>query len=296
MIAEAGSPSLVPVTVIVLSRDEEANIGACLDSVAGWAREVFVVDSGSTDRTVEIAERRGARVLHHPFEDYARQRNWAMTHLPITSEWELHLDADERMTPELRDEIGRALATVAAEVDGLLASRRTVFMGRFIRHGGHYPAYHLRLFRRGRGRCESRLYDQHFLVDGRTALLRGDIVDTITSDLDTWIARHNRWSTLEARQSLDERSPDEVRARLSGTPIERRRWLRRGVYDRLPLFIRAALYFQYRYVLRRGFLDGRAGLIFHFLQGFWFRFLIDAKIFEMNARRRRERCAGSPAP
>ena len=268
-------------SVIILTYNEEVNLPACLESLKGLDCEIFVVDSGSTDRTVEIARSYGAHVVEHPFEHYAAQRNWAQQNLPIRSEWVLHLDADERLTPELAAEIQQVLQRPSNEVDGFMLRKRTVFMGRWIRHGGHYPSYHLRLFRVGKGYCEDRLYDQHFVVDGRVERLRHDYVDVITSDLRTWTLRHLRWAELEIREiTRMVRDGPRVEADPFGNPIERRRWLRERVYQRMPLFVRAFLYFLYRYFVRLGLLDGKEGLIFHFLQGCWYRFLVDAMLFE----------------
>jgi glycosyltransferase involved in cell wall biosynthesis len=271
-------------SVIILTFNEEANLPACLESLSGLRTEIFVVDSGSTDKTVEIAGRAGALVFEHEFDNYAAQRNWALENLPLRTEWILNLDADERLTPALLSEIKEALARPFIDVDGFMLRKRTIFMGRWIKHGGHYPSYHLRLFRRGRGRCEDRLYDQHFLVDGRIESLKQDYLDVLTSDLSMWTQRHARWAEAEARQMLtqgDSSLAHRVRSNVRGNPIERRRWLRDGPYAHAPLFLRPFLYWFYRYFLRLGFLDGREGLIFHFLQGCWFRFLVDAKIYEL---------------
>ena len=277
-----------PVAAIVLAYNEERNLPECLASLQGWIEQLFVVDSGSTDGTVEIARSYGAVVVEHPFETYGAQRNWALENLPLTSPWILNVDSDERVTPELRASIEEVLRRDDASAVGYLASRRTMFMGRWIRHGGHYPVWHLRLFRRGRGRCEDRLYDQHFLCDGPTRKLSGDLIDTLTTSIATFSLRHVRWAQLEAEeQGVAAQAAGRVRGRLlSGNAIETRRWLRES-YNRGPLFVRPVLYFLYRYFLRLGFLDGREGLVFHFLQGFWYRFLVDALIFEraMMARR-----------
>lgn len=274
--------------IILLTHNEESKLPDCLESVAGLGDETFVVDSGSTDRTVEIALAAGATVVEHPFENYAAQRNWAQQHLPIRSQWVLHLDADERPTPELVDEILRTLRQPSVEVDGFLLRRRTVFMGRWIRHGGHYPSYHLRLFRRGKGSCEERRYDQHFIVDGDVARMKNDYIDVVMSDLTSWSHRHVGWAKQEAKEMLDGRGrARQVRERLLGSPIERRRWMRVRLYGRAPMFTRALAYWAYRYLFRLGFLDGREGLIFHFLHGFWYRFLVDAMIHESRARTRR---------
>jgi glycosyltransferase involved in cell wall biosynthesis len=277
-------------SVIILTLDEEANLPLALGSLRGLNAEVFVVDSGSTDRTLEIARAAGCHVIEHPFENYAVQRNWAFDHLPIKTPWTLCLDADERLTPELAEEIEETVSQQGSPFDGFMLRKRTIFMGRWIRHGGQYPAYHLRLFRSGRGRCEARLYDQHFVVDGRVGRLTNDYVDVITSDLSTFIVRHNRWAELEAEEILAgstgaARQGPAVEPVLTGTAIERRRFLRARVYQRFPLFVRPFLFWFYGYVLRLGFLDGIEGLIFHTLQRFWFRFLIDAKIWERQRAR-----------
>lgn len=274
----------LPLSVIVLTYNEEDNILDCLCSVADWVGEIYVVDSGSTDHTVELARRYTDKIVEHPFENYARQRNWAQISLPLAYKWVLHLDADERISPELAQSLRAFFASKESEqVDGLLVTRRTIFMGRAIMHGGHYPTYHLRVFQHHKGHCEDRLYDQHFLVNGETREISGDLIDTITTDLSIWLARHARWATLEAQEYLTANTAmqdQRVAARLAGNPIERRRWLRTS-YGRAPLFMRAFGYFFYRYFLRLGFLDGIEGLIFHFLQGCWYRFYIDAKIYEM---------------
>ncbi|MGZ4817450.1 MAG: glycosyltransferase family 2 protein [Terriglobales bacterium] len=274
------------VSVVILACDEERNLPDCLASLQGLACQLFVVDSGSTDRTREIAAAAGAVVVEHPFENYSAQRNWAQHNLPLQADWVLHLDSDERLTPELVAEINSTLRTPPAGVDGFLFRKRTVFMGRWIRHGGHYPAYHLRLFRKDRGSCEQRLYDQHFVVPGKTVALRHDYIDVLTSDLDQWTLRHLRWAELEAREAFGgERDANRVSGDAFGNPIQRRRWLRESFYGRWPLFVRPFLYWIYRYIFRLGFLDGRQGLVFHFLQGCWFRLMIDVKIYELRKRR-----------
>ena len=312
-------------SLIILTYNEEKNLPACLASLKGLECEIFVVDSGSTDRTREIVTAAGAQVIEHPFKNYSAQRNWAQQNLPIKTEWVLHLDADERLTPELVAEIRERLGHAESKeqgvgsmehgtkseargarsaqlgaghqqsaishspgsgelegIDGFLLRKRTFFMGRWIRHGGHYPSYHLRLFRKDKGFCEERLYDQHFVVNGKVEKLKHDYIDVLNPDLDTWTQRHMRWAELEAMEYLNVHNGNgQVRAALFGNPIERRRWLRNDLYGRSPLFVRPFIYWLYRYFFRLGFLDGKQGFIFHFLQGFWFRLLVDIKIDEM---------------
>jgi glycosyltransferase involved in cell wall biosynthesis len=283
-------PLAVPlVSAIILTYNEEVNLPECLKSLSGLSCDVFIVDSGSTDQTLEIAKASGARLLEHPFENYAAQRNWAQQNLPIRTGWILHLDADERLTAALVTEINEKLKEPNIKANGFLLRKRTIFMGRWIRHGGHYPSCHLRLFRKEKGACEDRLYDQHFVVDGAVATLSCDYLDVVASNLNTWTLRHARWARLEAQEMM---MPSNMACRVQadpfGTPIQRKRWLREGVYARAPLFVRPVLYWFYRYVLRLGFLDGREGLIFHFLQGCWYRFLIDCEIFERQRHRNQE--------
>lgn len=273
----------LPISVIILTYNEEKNLPDCLASLEGLAEEIFVVDSGSTDQTPEIARAAGAIVVEHPFENYGRQRNWALDKLPLRFDWTLQLDADHRVTPELQAALRQLFNPLPPEeVHGYMVSRRTMFMGKWIRYGGHYPVYHAVLFRRQAGRCEDKLYDQHFVVRGAVRKLRGDIIDVITDSLGTFTERHNRWSGLEAAEqsgATGQKGTQRIQPRIAGTPMEQRRFLK-SAYERWPLFVRPFLYFLVRYFLRLGFLDGRRGLIFHVLQGFWFRFLIDAKIYE----------------
>jgi glycosyltransferase involved in cell wall biosynthesis len=266
-------------SVVILTFNSEATIGATLTSARRVSDDVHVVDSGSTDRTVAIAAQHGARIVSHEFESYGAQRNWAIDQLPLRHGWELHLDADERLTEQLIGAIAdlqqRGFPGPAV---GYFIPRLVHFLGRPIRHGGMYPIWHMRLFRRGRGRCEARRYDQHFHVDGPTGRLPHPMIDDIRMKLGEWVIRHNRWADAEVDELLHG-GGSGITPKLAGNPVERKRALR-GSYNRMPRFLRAVLLFLYRYVLRLGFLDGRAGLIFFVLQTFWFRFLVDAKLYE----------------
>lgn len=281
---------------MVLTHNEERNVEDCLRSLAPWVGETWVVDSGSTDRTREIARRYTDKVLGHEFGTYSRQRNWAQENLPLAYPWVFHIDADERVTSELACCIRQFFARGDdRRFNGAMVARRTVFMGRWIRHGGHYPVYHLRLFRHDRGRCEDRIYHQHFLAPSPVTRLEGDLIDIVAAELDTFSLRHLRWAGEEARELLSSSgSRDQVVPSLAGGPIARRRWLRKVAYARLPLFARAFAYFFYRYVILRGFLDGAEGLIFHFLQGCWIQFYIDAKVWELRRERSRQGPAHAP--
>ncbi len=271
-------------SVVLLSFNSQSTLGATLASARLVSDDIHVVDSGSTDKTLEIAAGAGAHVVQHPFENYGRQRNWAIDNLPLKYGWQLHLDADERLTPELAQRINALQVGFPAGTDGYFIPRLTYFLGRPIRHGGMYPIWHMRLFRSGKGRCEDRKYDQHFRCDGPAAQIDAAMIDDVRMSLSEWTQRHNRWADAEADELLDPSEAGVIAGRFAGDPVERKRALRGG-YNRAPLFLRALGLFFYRYVLRGGFLDGMPGLIFFVLQTFWFRFLVDAKIYERRMKR-----------
>ena len=282
-----------PLTVIILTYNEEPNLPQALRSVCGWAQQVVVLDSFSTDRTVQIAREFGAEVYQHRFENYARQRNHALT-LPIRSEWILFLDADEWVSPELQREIAAVIDRNPPE-DGFYIKWRFIWMGRWIRRG-YYPTWILRLARRGRVRCEERQVNEHLIVDGAVGYLQHDFIHEDRKDLADWIAKHVRYARREADELIKRElrvAQEEIDARLFGTQAQRKRWLRRHVWERLPPFVRPWLFFFYRYVLRGGFLDGRAAFVYHFLHALWFMTLIDAFWLEQRlAAQRRSGDAG----
>jgi len=281
-------------TVILLTYNSEATLGSTLSSAQRVSDEIFVVDSYSTDRTVELARNFGATVLQHAFENYGTQRNWAIDNLPISRPWQLHLDADEWMDEQL------VVAILALpdepEHAGYFLPRYLRFLGRILRHGGMSPTWHLRLFRTGVGRCEDRKYDQHYLLtSGTSGQLQGVMIDDIRMPLTEWIARHNRWADGEVAELNCGNTSGRLEPDARGNPAQRKRYLRQK-YDSMPLFVRPLALFVYRYFFRLGFLDGIEGLIFWVLQTFWFRFLVDAKIWEQRnaSRLSREMPSNSP--
>lgn len=265
-------------SVIILAFNSVDTLRTTLAQAQEISDDLHVVDSFSTDDTVALSRQHGANVVQHAFEHYGAQRNWAIDNLSLRYPWQLHLDADERLTQELIASI-RALPEEPAE-SGFLIARLVQFLGREMRHGGMSPTWHLRLFRNGCGRCEERKYDQHFyLTGGSTGQLRGFMIDEIRMSLSEWTARHNRWADSEVLEQTIAADAVRVQPRFWGTKVERKRYLR-ARYNNAPLFLRPFALFFYRYFVRLGFLDGWEGFIFWTLQTFWFRFLIDAKLFE----------------
>ncbi|HYY72096.1 MAG TPA: glycosyltransferase family 2 protein [Candidatus Bathyarchaeia archaeon] len=280
------SKEKVALGVLILTRNEEKNIGECLRSVA-WAPEIFVVDSESTDRTREIAGSLGAQVCVHPFDGYAKQRNWALDHLPFSNEWVLMLDADERVPSALAAEIAEVLQSDAKSNAGFYISRRLIFLGRWLGHGGLFPTWILRLFKRHHIRFEERPLNEHAILNGTAGRLQHPFDHFDNRPLSDWIAKHNLYSDLETEEYLQERFgrgfQSAIGPRLWGSQGERKRWIKLRLWNQCPLLLRPFLFFFRNYFLKGGFLDGRPGLVYHVLWSFWYQFLISAKIIERQA-------------
>ena len=268
-------------SVVILTLNEEQNLPSCLSSLRDLDCEIVVVDSGSNDRTGEIARAAGARVVVHEFKTQAQQLNWALDNLPLNGKWMLRLDADESLSAELAAELKQALSATPPDVNGFYVKRRVYFLGRWIKHGGYYPIWLLRIWRKGTGRSEQRAVDEHIILNsGRAAFLKHDIEELNRKDLSAWIDRQNRYSSREVTAVFEGLNREELVPSQKGGPAARRRWLKYNVYLRVPPFIRAFLYFGWRYFVLLGFLDGKEGFIFHFLHACWRCFLIDAKLHE----------------
>jgi glycosyltransferase involved in cell wall biosynthesis len=284
--AEPTEERISQVTVVVLTLNEELNLSACLASVRAFSHQVFVVDAGSSDRTCDIAKEFGAVVVQHAFETHAAQWRWALEHLPIPTEWVLALDADQRVTPELASELKNLDDSSLEGFAGVFIKRRQWFRDRWIKHGGYYPKYLLKLFRRDKVLISaSDLVDHHFHVAGPVKTLRSDLIEANKKedDISFWIDKHNHYAALLAREELQwraDRNTSSIDASLFGNPDQKSLALKE-IWRRMPLYVRPFLYFVYRYVLRLGFLDGKQGAIFHFMQAFWFRLLVDIKIDEI---------------
>lgn len=275
------------VDVFIPTLNESQNIEHSLGSVIGWARRVFVVDSCSKDSTREIAERMGAGVVVRPWLGYAKQKNWAIDNLPFESDWVFILDADEVMQDDLKCSVEEVVSKRLEDVSesGFYANRYFIFLGKRIRHCGYYPSWNLRLFKRGRARYEQREVHEHMIVDGPEGYLRGNMEHNDRRGLEDYMAKHNRHSTLEAREIVDYMdgvSSASLDASLTGNPLERRRWIKHVLYPKLP--VRWLFRFVYMYVLRLGFLDGMTGFRFCMFMSAY-ELLIGLKIIEEKQRR-----------
>lgn len=276
------------ITAIILAKNEEVNIGRCIDSIQGLADRIVVVDSGSTDKTIEIAKSLGAEIYQHiPFEHYAKQFNWALDNVNVQTKWVYRIDADEVVTPELKDEIIDACKKHHDDdVNGFVMRFKIYFMGRFLKHGGIYPFYNLTIFKFGHGRYEDRAMGEHIVLsDGKTIDLKEDCLHYDFKDLSTWVNKHNWYATREVADYAATLANKQIDTSLYHE-AEKTKKLRDSLYYRLPKFWRAKFYYWYRYYFKLGFLDGRAGRIHAFLQAYWYRYLIDAKIFEQEIKKK----------
>jgi glycosyltransferase involved in cell wall biosynthesis len=279
---------MTDLTVVILTFNEEIHIRRVIENAWTVASDVLIVDSFSTDRTIELAKQLNARVLQNKFIHQAQQFQWAMENAGITTTWLLRMDADEYLTPELIEEINTRTLSLPTDISGIIFKRRVHFMGRWMKHGGYYPVKLLRMWKTGHARIEQRWMDEHtYLTQGKAIEFQYDLVDDNLNNLAWWTEKHNTYSTREAIEILstilanrDMKTYHEIDA-FSENQAARKRWYKQNVYLRLPLFVRCFFYYQYRYWLKLGFLDGKQGFIFHFLQAFWYRFLVDAKLYQM---------------
>lgn len=285
--------SKLDLTTIILTYNEEVHIRRCLENVCPISKRVVVIDSPSTDRTAEICrEFPEVEVVVHPYPgNQAAQFNWALDNVDIWTEWVLRLDADEYLTPELIEEMRERVPTLPAEVTGVEFKRRHIFMGKWVKRG-IYPVILLRMFRNGCGRYDNRLMDEHIVLNhGKTIVMDNDFCDHSLISLDDYCKKHLNYASREAAEILMEcfevRGESlEVRdfelrgeSGLGAQALEKHR--KKGRYNRLPLFWRSFAYFCYRYILKGGFLDGKEGFLFAFIQGWWYRTLVDAKVLEV---------------
>ena len=273
---------MASITAIILTRNEEKNLGECLKSIRGFVQRAVVVDCGSADRTVEIARECGADVLNHEFTYYAVQFNWAIDNANIDTDWILRLDADERLTPALIAEAETVLSSddaVHGDLNGITMEATFYFLGKPIRHGIRTKR-NMMLFKCGIGRIEDRKRDAHsILSSGRNVSLKERFLHYDFKDLDNYIRRYNWYATREMQDyiAFTRGASTDIQA---DPYIQSRRKKKFGLYYRAPKFLRAWLWFLYNYIFRLGFLDGREGFLFHYFECLWYRMLVDAKIYE----------------
>lgn len=273
------------ITAIILTFNESLHIKRCIESVKYFCSDVIVIDSFSTDDSQLIAENLGARFFRNSWVNHAHQFNWALDNVEISTDWIIRIDADEYVEKPLVKEITEVLKNVSDDVNGFYFKRKYFFLGQWINHGAMYPVDVLRMWRNGTGHIEQRWMDEHVVLNqGKAVYLENNIVDDNLNDISWWVAKHNKYATLEMIELLNLKhhfigEDNIVKQSISG-PAKIKRWVKQSVYAKLPYFLRPALYFLYRYFIKLGFLDGVKGFGYHFMQGYWYRSLVDLKMLE----------------
>lgn len=271
--------------IIILTYNEQLHIERLLKNIQDISNEIIIVDSFSTDQTKDICLRYTNKFYTNPFVNQAQQLNWALENIHISSKWIFRLDADEYVEEGLKLELRDNLNSLNEDIKGIFVKRKVFFLGKWMKYGGYYPTWILRIWQNGFGKCENRWMDEYMLVEGKTVQFENDIVDHNLNNLTWWTNKHNNYSTREAIEILNTKhhflqDDNTTVSDLGKNSVKR--FLKDRVYNRIPTTLRALLYFMYRYFVLLGFLDGRKGLIWHVLQGFWYRFLIDSKVYQVN--------------
>lgn len=275
----------VSIGTMILTYNEEIHIKRCIENAKKFSEQIYVIDSFSTDNTVAIAKGLGAEVLQNKWENnYAKQLNWGLENANFQTDWILRLDADEYLTDELINEIKEKLPTLEENITGVVLPRGNYFLGRKITKGIGVVKL-LRLFRKDKAFCEDRFMDEHMVLkEGVSTEFSNNMVDNNLNNLAWWTAKHNGYSNREATDLLSlkydlvkkQNNTDEQLTKQA----KKKRKLKKK-YANMPLFWRVVAYFCYRYFLKGGFLEGKEGFLWHFLQGFWHRMLTDAKVYQI---------------
>ena len=282
---------MLDLSILILTYNEEIHIRRCLENVSLIAQDIFIIDSFSTDHTLDIArEYYNVHILQNKWENnHAKQFNWGVQNASIRTKWVLRLDADEYLLPELIEELQSQLPFLPEDVSGIILNRRHIFMNKWMKRG-IYPVKLLRIFQYGKGMCEQRLMDEHIqLTEGRAIEFKHDFCDHNLNDLSWFCHKHVNYAIREAVDMLDIElnltgvaETDENR-QISRQALQKR--MKKHKYVRQPLFWRSFTYFCYRYFFKGAWIDGKVGFIWTFMQGWWYRALVDAKLYEI-----REEC------
>jgi glycosyltransferase involved in cell wall biosynthesis len=266
------------ITVLILTFNEEKNLKYALENVKDWANEIVILDSYSTDKTVEIAKSYNAKVYYKKFDNFSAQRKHALNKLEITNDWIFVLDADEYLTEELKNEISNLMKDENSMKDAYFIKRRFYWMGKWLKHG-YYPTILLRFGKKGLIDCDNREINEHLICKtNNIGYLKNDFIDHNRKNLSEWIQKHNNYSSREALAlSVEDRTQYKF---IGGSQYEKKRWIRKNIWNGLPPVLRPYLYFFYRYFIRGGFMDGKKAFIYHFLHAFIYRTLIDFKYLE----------------
>jgi glycosyltransferase involved in cell wall biosynthesis len=275
--------SPLDLTVVIMTLNEQIHLERCLGSLKPLAGKFVIVDSGSSDRTIEIAQSFGAHVLHNPFVNHARQLNWALVNGNFDTKWTMRVDADEWFPSKTIEQIKRVVTAATNQESAFELLRYTTFLGRPIKHGGLSPQWLLRVWRSGMASAEERWMDEHIILngDGKIEKIDAAFYDENLNNVGWWIDKHNKYANREVFDIFKGRNTS-VAPHKHNNDARFRRFAKERIYQNLPLGLRPLLYIIYRLIFKLGFLDGGRGLMFHLMQGFWYRLLIDLKVMEIN--------------
>lgn len=274
---------MADLTTIILTYNEEKNIANAINSVKEISKRIVVVDSYSNDKTVEIAKSLGAEIYQNKWINYSKQFQFALTHININTQWIFRLDADEIISIDASKEINTICEeNKDTDINGIVVRFEVNFLGKSLKHGGIYPFKKLLVFKKDKGYIEDRSMDEHIiLTEGKSVELKNDSFHRDYKDLSSWIDKHNKYSSREVEDYFNNNNKGSNQLNKSA---KIKRFVKMNIYYKLPLGTRAHLYFLYRYYFKLGFLDGKEGKIFAFMQAYWYRFLVDAKILEQEKK------------
>lgn len=270
------------IVALILTMNEEIHLERCINSIKNLVTKIYIIDSGSKDKTREIASKYDASFFHNKFYNYSTQFNWGLNIVRNGNhKWILRIDADEILTPKLNKEIKKTINNIEDNVAGIAFPRKIIFNNKTLNFGG-ITSIQLRLFKSNLGHCENTFMDEHIRVKGKVKVLREPFFDHNLKNLSWWIQKHNLYSNREVIDSLNLYKKKVYLDKGSLSKNNQiKRFIKKSIYKKFPLFLRGFLYFLFRYFLLLGFLDGQAGLIYIFFQTFWYRFLVDSKQVEL---------------
>lgn len=280
---------IMPVfSFIILTFNEEIHLKRLLSGIAQFNTDIFIIDSGSTDNTILIAEQYGAKVIYNKFENHPKQWDFALKNCPVKTEWLICLDADHFMTESLIAKLNEfKTENIEKEVNGIFFNRHNYFKGKRLKYGGYRNFYLQKMFRYGKGVSDlNENMDHRFIIEGRSIVWKDAILNEENlkeNNIDFWVQKHIKYSSLVAEEEYERMQGlriQTVKPDFFGTIDEKKAFLKK-LWWSMPLYLRPFLYFIYRFIFRLGFLESRQGMIFHFLQAFWFRLMVDIKIDEL---------------
>ena len=277
---------MLDIAVVILTYNEERHIERCIQSIKKYSDNIYIIDSYSTDNTIQICKSLNVNILQNKFINQSKQFTWALDNINFKTEWTLRLDADEYLEDNLIIEIKNKLPNINKDIVGINLKRKHIFMDKWIKFGGRYPLILLRLWRTGHGYIEDRWMDEHIMVEGgKTITLKNNFCDHNLNNLSFFINKHDWYAGREVVDILLDNlkiKNDKKKLSTKNTSfnVSLKRFFKESFYNKLPIGLGPLLYFLYRYIFLLGFLDGKVGLIYHFLQGFWYRFLVESKLVE----------------